>query len=80
MTRSNLTEETTGRVGDFHGYRVGNKALHVGYLPGRVQCCLYVLDHTGGGSTIRTLAFFPTQDKAVEALDLIDRIAGAVVA
>jgi hypothetical protein len=58
---------------DFHGWRIGGKALHVGELPGRKQRCLYVLD----GSTIRTLAFFADEAKAREAMDMLDRIANA---
>jgi H2-forming N5,N10-methylenetetrahydromethanopterin dehydrogenase-like enzyme len=58
-------------VTDFHGWRVGDKSIHVGGLPGRKQTCLYVQD----GSTIRTLAFFATEEKAVEALEMLDRLA-----
>lgn len=58
---------------DFHGWSVGGKALHVGELPGRKQHCLYVIDR----GTIRTLGFFSTEDKAAEAMDMLDKIANA---
>jgi hypothetical protein len=54
-----------------HGWRIGGKALHIGELPGRKQTCLYVLV----GSTIRTLAFFPNDAKAIEALEMLDKLA-----
>lgn len=60
---------------DFHGWRIGGKALHVGYLPGRKQICLYVLD----AGTLRTLAFFRTREQALEALEMVDKIAAAPV-
>jgi hypothetical protein len=60
-------------LADFHGWRIGGKALHVGELPGRKQVCLYVLD----GATIRTLAFFATEEKATEAMEMLDKIANS---
>lgn len=56
-----------------HGWRIAGKALHVGELPGRKQTCLYVLD----GATIRPLAFFSDDEKAREALDMLDKLARA---
>jgi hypothetical protein len=53
-----------------HGWRVGAKSIHVGELPGRKQACLYVQE----GSVIRTLAFFATEEKAREALEMLDRL------
>lgn len=58
---------------EWHGWRISGKALHVGELPGRKQVCLYVMD----GSTIRTLAFFKTEEQAGEAIDMLDKIANA---
>jgi hypothetical protein len=58
---------------DFHGWRIGGKALHVGELPGRKQVCLYVQD----AGTIRTLAFFKTRERALEGLEMVDKIAAA---
>jgi hypothetical protein len=68
-----MIRRVIGAGREFHGWRVGGKSLYVGHLPGRKQACLYVLD----GSTIRTLAFFADDEKASEALDMLDQIAQA---
>lgn len=58
---------------EWHGWRIGGKALHIGELPDRKQHALYVLD----GNVIRPLAFFPTEPQAREALEMLDKIAHA---
>jgi hypothetical protein len=58
---------------DWHGWRIKGMCLHVGPLPGRKSICLYRLD----GSTIKPLAYFPSEDQAYAALEVITAIAEA---
>jgi hypothetical protein len=59
----------------WHGWRVMDTNLHVGALPGRKQIVLYTM--INGGTTIRPLAYFKTEDDARTALDLLDKLTGA---
>jgi len=61
---------------DWHGWWVrGRGAIHVGHLPGRKSACLYVVHaHDKGGSSIETLSFFPSEEKAREALGWLDAL------
>lgn len=73
MQLSDSTQVASACATEWHGWRISGKALHVGPLPSRKSVCLYVLD----GCTIRTLAFFPDEDKAREALAMLSKIANA---
>ena len=47
-------------------------SLHIGHLPGRKQICLY--GHNGNPSCINVYAFFPSEEKAAQALAILDRL------
>ena len=55
---------------EWHGWGQprNGKALHVGYLPNRKSPCMYVVD----GGELRVLAYFRSEEAAVEAMALID--------
>lgn len=59
----------------WHGWRVRDTNLHVGPLPGRKQIVLYAM--VNGGTTIRPLAYFRTEDDARTALNALDTLAAA---
>lgn len=56
---------------DWHGWSIGETAIHVGPLPGRKSVCLYVME----GTVLRTLAFFKSKAEADAALKLLDLLA-----
>lgn len=47
-------------------------SLHIGQLPRRKQVCLY--GHNGNPSILTVYAYFPTKEKAAEALAIMDRL------
>lgn len=55
-----------------HIRRDDKAALHIGQLPGRKQLCLY--GHNGNPSVIHVFAYFVNEEKAAEALAIIDRL------
>lgn len=60
---------------DWHGWRIGSDALHVGHLPGRKSACLYTVTHVEPhGAVMDILAYFCSEDHAQQCLDLLDRL------
>lgn len=60
---------------EWHGWRVADASLHVGPLPGRKSTVLYAM--VNGGTTIRPLAYFKTEDDARTVLDFLDKLAAS---
>jgi len=61
------------------GWKVGDTAVYVGHLPGRLNPCVYVQK----GSVIETLAHFRGEranEKAYRLIALLDRVAKALYA
>jgi len=59
--------------GHFNGVLLRDKALHIGYLPGRKRPQLYFVE----GATYRPLAFFKDEADAQEVRDFLFAIAEA---
>lgn len=59
-------------MSDWHGWGIKGKVenLHIGPLPGRKGIAFYVLRE----ATVSPLAYFVSEERAREALALIDRI------
>ena len=55
------------------GLQLGDKSLNVGHVPGRKNPQLYFLD----GSVLRTVAFFRSEEDAIEVRDFLFRLAGS---
>lgn len=59
------------------GWKIGDRAVFVGHLPGRINPCVYVQN----GSVIETLAHFRGEranEKAYRLIWLLDRIAKGI--
>ena len=72
-------DDTTGKhtiMG--HGWELVGRGvmLGVGNLPGRKQACLYVQRVRDGSCTMYPLAYFVDGASALEALAILDSIAG----
>jgi len=59
--------------GPFIGFVLGDKALHIGYLPGRKRPQLFSVE----GATYRPLASFKNEADAIEVGNLLRAIAEA---
>lgn len=60
---------------DSWGARIGHRDLMIGYVPGRKNVQLYFFRrHEGGGASIKTLAYFRTEEGAEQFADFIDEV------
>ena len=53
---------------EWHGWRIGDAALHIGPLPGRKSIVLFILE----GGRLLPLAYFRDEELARKARDWLD--------
>lgn len=63
-------------MSEWHGWKRADgkgPSLHIGPLPGRSRIAMWLED----GGLLRTLAYFDSEEKARQAMEIIDEMTGS---